>query len=280
MERDSYTIFAFDCGGFFYGRHEFRIDEVDGEYIASLESMPGSDDDFSCKLSDYELRGFKVFMDEIGVNEWFCHYNNWGMLDGTQWGMQRLGAPPVSGSNAFPKGFSAFTRYLANHFGCECFRSGDDADEELTEGWEYPYANPLAHIAEYADYVCDPVSDSRRLREGHVTAEELEEEQAGYESVWHQMLHDIDVLVGLEPKFTDYMNLVKQAGVPDGSEAMREFDISGLDADTIVAMVIYIYRADRWCGYQEHFLNYVKDGTFKRWLDRLNTLLGNPIGRY
>ena len=54
---------------------------------------------------------------------------------------------------------------------------------------------------------------------------------------------------------------------------LRELDVRDLDADVIIAMMAFIYRADRWDGYSEDFLECVTDGTFDRWLEALSEKL-------
>lgn len=276
MGEATYNVFSFGLGGFFDGWHEFKIEKRDQGYVATLESMRDGDGDFTRPITDSMIDDFESFLRGIGVDNWFCHYNNWNVLDGTQWDMS-YETTEYSGSNEYPEGFFALTQYLADNFGCACFACEDDeedeSDDEGFETWDGPYPNPLRHIAEYASLVCDPSYDAQKLKEGLSTAEELEEEQVEYKSVADQMRHDLDVLVGIETKFRNYMELVEQGGAPQESEAMRDCDVSQFDADTLVAMMIYIYREDRWCGYQEHFLDYVKDGTFKKWLDRLGELV-------
>ena len=41
----------------------------------------------------------------------------------------------------------------------------------------------------------------------------------------------------------------------------------------IIAMMAFIYRAARWDGYSEDFLECVTDGTFARWLEALSEKL-------
>lgn len=269
MGDKAYSLFKFSCGGYFSGWNEFKID-VDGDtYTASLVDKLAGQTEFAREITESELTAFERCLQDAGVQDWFCHYNNWMVLDGTQWEMEYEGMP-YSGSNSYPSGFFQLVDYLADHFDCECFRFEDDLEEESEdqdteqpELWD-PYLNPLSHIAEYAHLVRDPETD---------TIEDDEEELAEYGVVAKQMRHDFDVLVGIEPKFKNYMEIVDEGGAPKGSEAMRECDPGSFDADTLVAMMIYIYREDRFCGYQEHFRDYVKDGTFKRWLDRLSCLV-------
>ena len=141
-----------------------------------------------------------------------------------------------------------------DEFDCGCFRDYEGSEREFGTS-----PDSIGHIAAYA----------KRFPGCPESADEAEENEREYREMHHEMLRDFDALVRAEPRFVNYMELIEKGGVPTGSEAMRECDISAFDGDTIVAMLIYIYREDRFCGYQEHFLEYLKDGTFKRWLNRL-----------
>lgn len=275
MGENGYNVFTFTCGGFFDGWDELRIEDRDGTHIASLVDRRGGDVLYERELSKEEMRSFEDFLQRAGVPKWFCHYNDWHVLDGTQWEMKYCGIEH-SGSNAYPEGFIALTDYLADHFGCECFRCEDIleySEEEKSDTWS-PYPTPLFHIAEYANYVGDPEPNPNALCGGLPSPDDIEEEHRRNIEVADQLRHDFDILVGIEPKYVGYMEIVEKAGVPMGSKAMIGFDVSKLGAETIVAMMIFIYREDRFCGYQERFLECVEDGTFKRWLDRLSDLIG------
>ncbi len=252
MPESGYDIFTFSCGGFFEGWHEFRVEDHDSSFTAVLEDKRAGEPVYTRRMTKSEVDGFEQRIDAIGVPDWFCHYDNWRVLDGTQWEMSYHG-DECSGSNTFPEGFSKLVRYLADDFGCECFRGYEGLEKEFGAD-----PNPIEHIAAYAMRLPDRPED---------------ECEAEYRKLHHEMLRDFDALVRAEPRFVNYMELVEKGGAPMGSETMRECDVSTLDADTIVAMLIYIYREDRFCGYQEHFLEYLKDGTFKRWLDRLEELV-------
>lgn len=113
-------VFSFGYGTFCYGWHEFRIEETGDGLIASLSSMWIRDGDFVRSISVEQLDELEAFLRTIGVQDWLRHYSNPDTLDGTQWRME-YGGIGCSGSNAFPQGFFALTRYLADHFGCACF---------------------------------------------------------------------------------------------------------------------------------------------------------------
>lgn len=257
MPEDEYDIFTFSCGGFFDSWYEFRIEDRDGAFTAVLEDRRASEPAYTRKLTREQVCDFERNLDAIGVPSWFCRYDNWHVLDGTQWEMTYHG-DGYYGSNAFPEGFSKLVRYLADDLDCECFRRYEGSEREFGTGPE-----PIGHIAAYA----------MRFPGRPESVEDVEEIERECRKMHHEMLRDLDALVRIEPRFTSYMELVEKGGAPMGSEAMHDFDVSSLDADTIVAMLIYVYREDRFCGYQEHFLDYLKDGTIRQWLNRLSELV-------
>lgn len=261
MPEDEYDIFTFSCGGFCNDWHEFRIEKRDGVFTVMLEDKRASGPIYTRKLTKTQLGDFERSLDAIGIPGWFCHYDNWHVLDGTQWEMTYHG-DEYSGSNAFPEGFTKLMRYLADEFDCECFRGHEGSEKELGAG-----PDPIGHIAAYAS----------RLPARPEDEDEAKEIDAECRKLHREMLRDLDALVRAEPRFVNYMKLVEKGGVPMGAEAARECNVSSFDADTIAAMLIYIYREDRFCGYQEHFLEYLKDGTIRRWLNRLEELVDCPF---
>lgn len=261
MPKDKYDIFTFGCGSFFDGWNEFRIEEHDGAFAVTLVDRRANEPIYTRKLTRTQMDDFERNLDAIEVRGWFCHYDNWRILDGTQWEMSYQG-DEYCGSNAFPEGFTKLVRYLADEFDCECFRDYEEPEREFGTG-----PDPIGHIAGYAS----------RFPGRPESVDDVEEIEHEYRKMRREMLRDLDALVRIEPKFVNYAELVEKSGAPLESEAMREFDISSLDADTIVAMLIYIYREDRFCGYQEHFLDYLKDGIIRRWLNRLEELVNQPV---
>ena len=101
-------------------------------------------------------------------------------------------------------------------------------------------------------------------------ADELEEHIEAMRLTASKMRADIDALAGAVPRFQLYSEIIEDAGIEPNVQRMRELDARELDADVIIAMMTFIYRADRWDGYSEDFLEYVNDGTFAKWLAALS----------
>lgn len=182
------------------------------------------------------------------------------MLDGTQWSLTFEGRTH-EGSNCYPEGFGALSSFLADRFdmpGCEpeeCFV------ERLGE------IDPREHIALYLNRVGDGREQNR------MDADELEEHMEDMRMTASEMRADIDALAGAAPRFRRYSEIIEDAGIEPSLQRMRELDVRDLDADVIIAMMAFIYRADRWDGYSEDFLECVTDGTFDRWLEALSEKL-------
>lgn len=73
-------------------------------------------------------------------------------------------------------------------------------------------------------------------------------------------------------ELTHYREIVEQNGLEYGN-SMKEADVSCLDAKCILAMIMGITRADRFC--EGVLLNSFKDGSIKKWLERLKVIENN-----
>lgn len=271
MDQDRYTVFSFSCGGFFAGSNSVRIEKVGDKYEASAFEMFADEPTRTFEMSEDDVRDLEKQLRAFGVDEWFSRYWNHNVLDGTQWDMEYEGRE-LYGSNSFPANFAKLSSYLADRFECPGIEIEDGLEKEFPDCHD-----PIAHIAEYYSWMGDPSDKLERERIESLDHEELEEERKALDRTHMQMLSDLDKLVRIKPELIDYKDIVERSGIGFSLDEMRNADISCVDADTIVAMMIYIYRADRFCGYQEHFLECMKDGTFKRWLGRLAELVDYPV---
>lgn len=271
MGQDRQTVFSFSCGGFFAGSNNVKIERIGDRYEATSFEMLADEPMSTFEMSEDDVRELEGQLRGFGVDEWFSRYWNHNVLDGTQWDMEFEGHE-YCGSNSFPPNFAKLSGFLADRFECPGIEI-----EDATEG-EFPDCHdPITHLADYCSWMGDPGDKRERGRVESLDPEELKDEREALERTHIQMLNDLDKLVSRRPEFIDYMGIVERSGIGLGLEEMRSADLSGVDADTIVAMMIYIYRADRFSGYQEDFLECMKDGTFKRWLGRLAEFVDYPV---
>lgn len=271
MEQDRYTIFSFSCGGFFAGSNTVKIEKVGDRYEATAFEMFADEPTRTFEMSEEDVQGLERQLREFGIDEWFSRYWNYNVLDGTQWDMEFEGRE-YYGSNSFPPNFAKLSSFLADRFECPGVEIEGDIESQFPDDHD-----PIAHIVDYYSWMGDPDDKLERERIESLDPEELEDERRALDRTHIQMLNDLDKIVGRRPEFIDYKDIVEKSGIELRLEDMRRADLNSIDADTIVAMMIYIYRADRFCGYQEEFLECMKDGTFKRWLARLAELIDYPV---
>lgn len=69
-----------------------------------------------------------------------------------------------------------------------------------------------------------------------------------------------------------YYDILEKNGLEWGSKSMSEADVSSLDAQCIMALIIGAVRAERF--YNGALLAFFKDGSIKKWLTRLQEIDG------
>lgn len=252
-------IFEFSHGGLFSGCKKLCIVEEGGRIIARYTEFPQTGRDRTFEVSGEDLEELERALEGAGVRGWFANYWN-PVLDGTQWSLTFEGRTH-DGSNCYPEGFGVLSSFLADRFGMpgcepeECFveRPGE--------------IDPREHIALYLNRVGDGREQKR------MDADELEEHMEDMRLTASEMRADIDALASADPRFQRYSEIIEDAGIEPNVQRMKELDVRDLDADAIIAMMAFIYRADRWDGYSEDFLECVSDGTFDRWLEALSEKL-------
>ena len=67
-----------------------------------------------------------------------------------------------------------------------------------------------------------------------------------------------------------YKDLLEKQGIQWRTESMRNADVSNLDGITIMALLVGIIRAERFCD--GILLDFFKDGTIMLWLKRLKEI--------
>lgn len=69
-----------------------------------------------------------------------------------------------------------------------------------------------------------------------------------------------------------YYLVLQSAGIEWNSESMRNTDVSTLDGQTILALLIGAVQADKFC--EGAFLGFLKEGIIQKWLKRLSDIDG------
>ena len=74
----------------------------------------------------------------------------------------------------------------------------------------------------------------------------------------------------LEYDMKNYREILKKAGIEWGTNSMEGAIVADLDARTVLALLIGVIRANRFC--EGVLLDFMKSGAIQRWLVRLKEL--------
>ena len=91
---------------------------------------------------------------------------------------------------------------------------------------------------------------------------------------YSEMVHDFikDVY---DFELTRYGEILEKNGLEWGSKSMSEADVSSLDGQCIMALIMGAVRAERFCD--GALLGFFKDGSIKKWLERLKKIDTNNM---
>lgn len=98
---------------------------------------------------------------------------------------------------------------------------------------------------------------------------------------YSEMVHDfIKDVYDFEEKnkdfeLTRYGEILEKNGLEWGSKSMSEADVSSLDGQCIMALIMGAARAERFCD--GALLGFFKDGSIKKWLERLKIIDTNNM---
>ncbi len=93
-----------------------------------------------------------------------------------------------------------------------------------------------------------------------------------YSDVVHELIRQVYSFEEENPDFelTNYRRLLSERGLEWGSKALEQADVSSIDAQGIMVMLMGIVRAERFCD--GAILAACESGAILRWLQRLKTL--------
>ncbi len=73
-----------------------------------------------------------------------------------------------------------------------------------------------------------------------------------------------------EMELTRYSEILKENGIEGGTNAMETVDISNVNAQCVLALIMGVLRAERFC--EGVILDFFKNGAIVKWLERLERL--------
>ncbi len=267
-------LFEFSVGGFFGGHASIAIYAQKGgarvvqERFSYLDMVNPPDE----PRREFEIPHSKLYklreeLSRIGIPDWYCHYNNFNVLDGSQWSLFYDGIR-YEGSNAFPKGFDELRMFLKEEFdfqdlaGERCYEDGLPLDMDAVD-----------HIIAHAGDVSYFGSIDERLADGEIDEEEAEVERAQFLSEPLRLEHDLRLVMRDYPAYCNYEIILENNGIKADMEELLDQDVSKLSAECIIAMMIALMIFDHMAAASNVYLNYfssaIYDGTIAKWLNRL-----------
>ena len=90
-----------------------------------------------------------------------------------------------------------------------------------------------------------------------------------YSEMVHHFIDDVYDFSDNNKDFelTRYGEILERNGLDWGSKSMSEADVSALDGQCVMALIMGAVRAERFCD--GALLGFFKDGSIRRWLERL-----------
>lgn len=98
-----------------------------------------------------------------------------------------------------------------------------------------------------------------------------------YSEMAHNFIKDVYDFEEKNKDFelTRYGEILEKNGLEWGSKSMREADVSSLDSQCVMALIMGAVRAERFCD--GALLGFFKDGSIKKWLERLKEIDTNNM---
>lgn len=93
-----------------------------------------------------------------------------------------------------------------------------------------------------------------------------------YSEMVHHFIEDVYDFIdhNKDMELTRYGDILNKNGLEWGSKSMSEANVSGLDAQCMMALLTGAVRAERFCD--GALLGFFKDGSIRKWLERLKEL--------
>ena len=100
-----------------------------------------------------------------------------------------------------------------------------------------------------------------------------------YSEMVHHLIKDVYDFEEKNKDFelTRYGEILEKNGLEWGSKSMSEADVSSLDGQCIMALIMGAVRAERFCD--GALLGLFKNGSIKKWLEKLKEIDDNNKGK-
>lgn len=93
-----------------------------------------------------------------------------------------------------------------------------------------------------------------------------------YSEIVHNLINDVYTFEesNKDMELTHYGGILKDNGLERGTECMKNADVSNLNAQCVLALIMCAVRAERFCN--GVLLDFFNSGCILKWLERLNSM--------
>ncbi|WP_066320503.1 DUF6508 domain-containing protein [Bacillus sp. FJAT-29814] len=93
-----------------------------------------------------------------------------------------------------------------------------------------------------------------------------------YSEMVHKFINDVYTFEesNKDMELTRYGDILKDNGLEWGTESMKNADVSNLNAQCVLSLIMGAVRAERFCD--GALLDFFKNGCMLKWLERLNSI--------
>ena len=124
---------------------------------------------------------------------------------------------------------------------------------------------PIIQVDNIGEWVIDKENDG-------TTEHPIQIPFVGYSKLVHNFIEDVYTFEesNKDMELTSYGDILKDNGLEWDMESMKNADVSNLNAQCVLALIMGAVRAERFCD--GALLDFFKSGCILKWLDRLNNI--------
>lgn len=124
---------------------------------------------------------------------------------------------------------------------------------------------PQLNNSQHGEWIFDTENDGTMEHPFHMP-------YVDYDEIVMKFVEDIYAFVDEHPEFelTSYSKILEENGIEWGSKSMAAADVSNLDGKSVMALLVGIVRADRFC--EGTLLKFLKSDKIIEWLRRLKEI--------
>ena len=124
---------------------------------------------------------------------------------------------------------------------------------------------PMIQTASIGEWIIDNENDGTPEHPIHMPF-------VGYSEMVHNFMNDVYTFEesNKNMELTRYADILKDNGLEWDTDSMKNTDVSNLNAQCVLALIMGAVRSERFCD--GALLDFFKSGCILKWLERLNSI--------